>query len=177
MLNKEITKLRSQKRRLDERIAKQEEAGKQSQSKKLKSKLGGIKRKISVRINKREQLPKKVLMMDRIAEEKIVRLADGKKLFFDWLKMNGIWAKRKLVEIVKPYYKDLRDVNKFVRSILRSRTYVARKDDTMYVSFPPQRSTNGKIALEAFCRYLNSMKPIDLDLSLCSIHFRVGRKH
>ena len=32
----------------------------------------------------------KVRMFDRIEEEKIVRLADGKKLFFDWLKMCSI---------------------------------------------------------------------------------------
>ena len=75
-------------------------------------------------------------MFDRIEEEKIVRLADGKKLFFDWLKMCGIWAKRKIVEIIKPYYIDQRDVNKFVKYILRRRSYVYRKGKTLYVSFP-----------------------------------------
>lgn len=86
--------------------------------------------------------------MDRIEEERIVRLSDGKKLFFDWLKMNGIWAKRKMVEIVKPYYKDLRDVNRFVRSILRR-----------------------------LCTYLNAYCKIDLNLSFSRIIFRVGEKH
>ena len=95
---------------------KLDKEGKEEQVKRLRRKLSGINRKISTHIKKRKRLPKKVRMMDRIEEERIVRLSDGKKLFFDWLKMSGIWAKRKIAEIVKPYYKDLRDVNRFVRS-------------------------------------------------------------
>jgi len=176
-LNKEISQLRKEKRKLAERMERHKGGGKGSQAKALRKKASGIERKIAIRLKRREQLPKKVLLMDRIEEEKIVRLADGKKLFFDWLKMNGIWAKRKLVELVKPYYKDLRDVNRFVRSILRSRTYVCREGAELYVSFPPQRSTNSKKALEVLCAYLNTLKGVDLDLSFSSIHFRVGEKH
>jgi hypothetical protein len=75
-------------------------------------------------VRKRQELPKKVLMMDRIEEEQIVRLSDAKKLFFDWLTMNAIWARKVIADVVKPYYKDLRDVNKFVSWLLRSHTHV-----------------------------------------------------
>ena len=177
LLNREISKLRAQKRTVAERIGKLEKAGKKDQGKELRRKLAGIERKITIRMNKRARLPKKVRMIDRIEEEKIVRLSDAKKLFFDWLKMNGIWAKRQLVEIVKPHYKDLRDVNKFVRSILRSRTYVHRNGDALHVSFPPQRSPNSAKALQAVCDYLNTLNRVDLDLRFSSIDFRVGQKH
>ncbi len=122
-------------------------------------------------------MPKKVNLLDRIKEEKIVRLSDEKKLFFDWLKMNAIWAKREMIEIVKPVYKDLRDVNKFVRSILRSRTYVRRSGDLLYVSFPPQQSKKRAMALEQLCAALNEYDKIDLGLSFRKIIFSVRGKH
>ena len=95
-LNKEISRFRIQKRRLDERIVKLDKEGKEEQAKGLRRELSGINRKISTRIKKRKRLPKKVRMMDRIEEKRIVRLSDGKKLFFDWLKMNGIWGRGRL---------------------------------------------------------------------------------
>ncbi|MBA7557213.1 hypothetical protein ES705_49955 [subsurface metagenome] len=156
---------------------KLDKEGKEEQAKRLRRELSGINRKISTCIKKRKRLPKKVRMMDRIEEERIVRLSDGKKLFFDWLKMIGIWVKRKIVEIVKPYYKDLRDVNRFVRSILRSGTYVCKEGEQLYVSFPPQRSKNARAALEALCMYLNAYCNIDLNLSFTRINFHAGEKH
>ena len=150
---------------------------KDKEKKALKRKYAGIERKITNRKKKRDSLPKKVRMFDRIEEEKIVRLADGKKLFFDWLKMCGIWAKRKMVEIIKPYYIDLRDVNKFVKYILRSRTYVSRKGKTLFVSFPPQTFKKAGEALEILCSYLNTGENIDLNLGFEKIHFMVGNKH
>ena len=177
VLDRQMAQLRTQKRRLVERIGRLEKRGKEEQAKELRRKVTGIDRRIAVRKSKRSRLPKKVRMLDRIEEEKIVRIADSKKLFFDWLKMNGIWAKRKLTEIVTPHYKDLRDVNKFVRSLLRSRTYVSRQGDALHVSFPPQRSPNARWALEAACEYLNSINCVDLGLSFSSIDFRVGNKH
>ena len=176
-INKEISRLRDKRRRLLESLEKHEKKGNKSQQKKIMRKIAGLDRKISSRINKRKRIPNKIRMMDRIEQDKIVRLADSKKLFFDWLKMNGIWAKRELVEVVKPYYEDLRDVNKFVRSILRSRTYLQRKGDKLYVSFPPQQSEKAQMALEAVCDFLNEMNAIDLNLSFKSIIFRVGEKH
>ncbi|NIM44625.1 MAG: hypothetical protein GTO54_03180, partial [Nitrososphaeria archaeon] len=144
---------------------------------KLRSKYQEVKRTIDDQIKKREALPKKVNLFDRIKEEGIVRLCDEKKLFFDWLKMNAIWSKRKIVELVKPYYKDLRDVNRFVNSILNSRTYVRKQGRQLHVSFPPQRSKRAREALIALCNYANSTDNIHLDLRFDKITFSVGTKH
>ena len=102
-----------------------------------------------------------------------MRLSDEKKLFFDWLKMNAIWTKREIVEIVKPFYKDLRDVNKFVKSILNSRTYVRKSGEVLYVTFPPQRSKKAAKALEQLCATLNEYNHIDLGLSMTRLIFSV----
>ena len=104
-------------------------------------------------------------------------MSDEKKLFFDWLKMNAIWAKREIVEIVKPLYKDLRDVNKFVKSILRSRTYVRKEDEVLNVSFPPQRSKKSAGALEQLCATLNEYGDIALGSNLRRMIFSVRGKY
>ena len=33
-------------------------------------------------------------MMNRIENDGILRLCDGKKMYFDWLKMSAIWSKK-----------------------------------------------------------------------------------
>jgi len=119
----------------------------------------------------------KVNLFDRIKEKGIVRLSDEKKLFFDWLKMNAIWAKREMIEIVSPIYDDLRDVNKFVKSILKSRTYVRRNGETLYVSFPLQQSQKGTKALEKLCAAFNKKGNPNLGLSFKRMIFGVREKH
>ena len=101
----------------------------------LRKKLAGLVRRIENRIAKREQLPKTILMMNRIENDGILRLCDEKKMYFDWLKMSAIWSKKMLVEVVTPFYKDLRDANKFVLSILQGRTYVAGQEMPLTSNF------------------------------------------
>lgn len=176
-ISKEISELRVNKRKMSERILKLQKEGSGEKLDKLKRQHAGLERRINNRIAKRDAMPEKVNLFDRIKENGIVRLSDEKKLFFDWLKMNAIWAKREMVEIAGPVYKDLRDVNKFVRSILRSRTYVRRNGDTLYVSFPPQRSKKSAKALEQLCSAMNEDDNIDLGMSFRRVIFGVRRKH
>jgi hypothetical protein len=143
----------------------------------MRKKYSGIERRIKNQIERRESLPKKINLFNRIKENDIVRLSDEKKLFFDWLKMNAIWAKREIIEIVKPYYHNLRDVNKFVKSILTGRTYVRRKEDVLYIDFPFQKSKKRNEALTQLCNYLNSHGEIDLGLDYHSFIFGIQEKH
>jgi len=175
-LNRELKRLRIEKKKLEREVLASEKA-KKGDVTALRKKLAGLVRRIDNRVKKRDGLPKTVLMMDRIKENDVLRLCDGKKMFFDWLKMNAIWATKMLVEVVKPFYKDLRDVNKFVLSVLQGRTYVCKTGDSLDVAFPPQRSKNGGKALEALCGFLNEKEPFDLGLSFRTIRFRVGEKH
>jgi hypothetical protein len=61
-LNKEISRLRKEKRKLAERMERHKGGGKGSQAKALRKKASGIERKIAARLKRREQLPKKVLL-------------------------------------------------------------------------------------------------------------------
>ena len=69
--------------------------------------------------------------------------------------MGAIWTRKRIVDIVGPYYEDRRDVEKFVDSILRSRTYVRRDEDVMYVEFPNKHSKVKQVALERLCEKCN----------------------
>jgi hypothetical protein len=177
-LNRQLKQLRNEKKKLEQKLLTAEKkTSTKDEATAIRKKLSGIARKIDNRISARDKLPKTVLMMHRIEEYQVQRLCDGKKMFFDWLKMNAIWAKRQLVDVVKPFYKDLRDMNKFIISILQSRTYVCRRGETLEVEFPPQHSQNGERALEVLCEFLNKKDPFDLGLSFRSIKYRVGEKH
>jgi hypothetical protein len=177
-INKELTRLRAEQEKLTAKLQAAEKNGaKAEQLRALRRKLAGIRRTIHLRIAKRDGLPAQVRQLDRIEEEQILRLCDGKKMFFDWLKMNAIWAKKMLVDVAKPFYHDLRDVNRFVTSVLQARTYVRRHGRTLEVAFPPQRSKPAENALEAMCRYLNETGSFNMGLTFTKITFRVGTKH
>ncbi|MEI6388170.1 MAG: hypothetical protein WCQ50_16210 [Spirochaetota bacterium] len=175
-INMKLKGLRTEKEKLERKIEAATKRKKEEVTG-LKKRLAGLVRRIENRTAERDKLPKNILMMDRIEKDGILRLCDGKKMYFDWLKMNAIWSKKMLVEVAKPFYKDWRDVNKFVLSILQSRTYVCRSGDALDVAFPPQTSRNGGLALAAICEFLNKMGPFDLGLSFRTITFRVGTIH
>jgi transposase len=176
-IGKKISGLRAKKNKMSEQILKHQKEGDNKKLLELKRKHTGLEHRINNQIKRRDALPKKVNLFERMQEKGILRLSDEKKLFFDWLKMNAIWAKREIVEIVKPLYKDLRDVNKFVKSILRSRTYVRKEDDLLYVSFPPQRSKKSARALGQLCSTLNEYGDIDLGSNLRRMIFSVQKKY
>ncbi|MEE8605645.1 MAG: hypothetical protein V3S65_09730 [Candidatus Aminicenantaceae bacterium] len=177
LINKKLSSLRDEKRKMAEKILELEKRGEKNKLVGIRRKYSGIERRIKNQIERRESLPKKINLFNRIKENDIVRLSDEKKLFFDWLKMNAIWAKREIIEIVKPYYHNLRDVNKFVKSILTGRTYVRRKDDVLYIDFPYQKSQKRHEALTQLCKYLNSHGEIDLGFDYHLFIFGIQEIH
>ena len=175
-MDKTISKLRAKRNKISEQILKVQKKSKGRKLESFEKKYAELERQINDQIAERDMMPKKVNLFDRIKEKGIVRLSDEKKLFFDWLKMNSIWAKREMIEIVKPIYEDLRDVNKFVKAILRSRTYVRRDGGTLHVSFPPQQSQKGARALEKLCAAFNKCGHLNSGLNFKRMIFGVREK-
>ena len=177
LISKKISGLRAEKKKLAVKIVELQKLGKPKKLIPIEERYNQIEKQIDNQIEQREAMPKKVNLFERIEKNGIVRLCDDKKLFFDWLKMNAIWAKRQMVEIVKPIYTDLRDVNKFVKSILKSRTYVRRKGEVLYVSFPPQQSKRSAEALDLLCENLNRYDNGETGLRPTKLVFSVREKH
>jgi len=169
-------KMRTLKGRIDRQRDVYERAQKKGQRarlRKIASKLSYLKRRMAALKEAKSKEPEKVLLYQIIQEKGIERIKPEKKLFFDWLKMSALWSRRRIVEIVRPYYRDLRDVEKFVDGILRSRTYVRTSDGVMYVEFPNQHSTPKQQALGRLCEELNQCGEIDIGLRIHKIVFSV----
>jgi len=172
-LNKKIVKVKSKINRLRDARERAQKKGNTATLAKIKGKLAYLNRRLNQLQHAKGKEPEKVLLYQIIKQKGIERIASEKKLFFDWLKMAAVWSRKRIVDIVKPYYEDLRDVEKFVDSILQSRTYVHRSDGVMYVEFPNQHSTQKQQALEQLCEELNKCESIDIGLSINKLVFSV----
>lgn len=176
-IRKNIRLLNARKNKILVKIDKLKKRGKEKEIESSNEELKKIECKIENLLNKKRSLPKKIKLLDKIKDQDIVRLCDNKKLFFDWLKMNAIWAKRYIIEMIEPYYKDLRDINRFVISILKSRTYVEKCGDELRINFTAPKSKKRKKILQFLCDALNGMNEIDLRLSFKKMIFGVREKH
>ena len=172
-LDKEIARVKRKIARQKEALEKAEKKGKKAALVKVKGKLRYWMRRLDQLMAKKGEQSKKVLLYQIIQEKGIERIRKEKKLFFDWLKMHAMWSRNRIAQIVKPYYQDLRDVEKFVDSILRSRTYVRISKDVMYVEFPNQHSEQKQEALEHLCEELNRCDSIDIGLNSKKLFFSV----
>ena len=173
-LKKKLQKVKAQITRQRDVLARAEDRGDGKTVAGAKEKLRCFRRRLRGLQGAIAKEPSKVLLYQIIQEKGIERIKAEKKLFFDWLKMGAIWTRKRIVDIVGPYYEDRRDVEKFVDSILRSRTYVRRDKEVMYVEFPNNHSKVKQAALERLCEELNKHGSLDnIGLSFKKLVFSV----
>ena len=172
-LDKKIKAVKKKLQRQRDVFDRAQRVGNHAAVTKSKSKLVYLNRRIGQLKETRGTLPKKVLLHQIIQENGIERIKPEKKLFFDWLKMAAMWSRKRILDIVTPYYGDLRDVEKFVDSVLQSRTYVRTTDGVMHVEFPNQHSQQRQQALQGLCEKLNEFERIDMGLSIKRLVFSV----
>jgi hypothetical protein len=173
-LKKKLDKVKRQINRQRDVLERAEKRGDGKTVAAVKEKLRYFRRRVKALEGAIAKEPPKVLLYKIIQEKGIERIKPEKKLFFDWLKMGAIWTRKRIVDIVGPYYEDRRDVEKFVDSILRSRTYVRRDRDVMYVEFPNNHSKVKQEALQRLCEELNKHGSLDnIGLSFKKLVFSV----
>ncbi len=172
-LDKKIKAVKRKIERQRDVSERAQRAGSEGALAKSKGKLLYLNRRMRQLKETKEKLPEKVLLHQIIQEKGIERIKPEKKLFFDWLKMAAMWSRKRILDIVTPYYGDLRDVEKFVDSILQSRTYVRITDGVMHVEFPNQHSEHKQEALQRLCEKLNECERIDIGLSIEKLFFSV----
>ena len=173
-LKKKLQKVKAQINRQRDVLERAETRGDSKAVAGSKEKLRSLRRRLKAIEGAIAKEPPKVLLYQIIQEKGIERIKPEKKLFFDWLKMGAIWTRKRIVEIVGPYYEDRRDVEKFVDSIFRSRTYVRRDKDVMYVEFPTNHSKVKQESLHRLCEELNNHGSLDnIGLSFKRLVFSV----
>jgi len=175
-IEKEISKLLKQRRYISDRIIVLEERDdkrSKTQSREKRKEL----REVNVRIDglraEKKSIPAKKAFFERIEDESTQRLADQKKLYYDWLKMAALWTRQGIIETVKPHYENLRDIEKYVDSILNGRTYMRNQDGVLHIEFAKQHSRKKGEVLLHLCNELNKASEIDLGLKVNRLVFDV----
>jgi hypothetical protein len=166
MENPELRKLLAEKRRLANtrnvmlgRIAKREkESGKTIKpTKQQQERLDGIEKRLAEIINRLEYLPEKVLRIDYIKENGLMRLSNGKKKYFDLLNLIAYNLRQDMVEILGPVYRDNRDAHQLVLKILRLMTTIEYDACDTKVLFTQKLKGKERESLEEICRVASSI--------------------
>ena len=166
MDNPERRKLQEEKRKLENkrnvtlgRIAKREkESGKPIKAtKQQQQRLDGIEKRLAEIIKRLEYLPEKVLRIDYINDNGLMRLSNGKKKYFDLLNLIAYNLRQDMVEIVGPVYRDNRDAHQLVLKILRLMTTIECDGSDTKVVFTQKLKGKERESLAAICRQASSI--------------------
>lgn len=165
MENPERRKLLEEKRKLENkrnvtlgRIARREkESGKTIKAtKQQQQRLEEIEKRVA-EINKQlEYLPERVLRIDYINDNGLMRLSNEKKKYFDLLNLIAYNLRRDMVEIIGPVYRNNRDVHQLVLKILRLTTTVEYDNGNTKVDFTQKLRGKERQSLQEICRQANS---------------------
>ena len=166
MENPEHRKLQKEKRNLQNRrnltlgrIAQREKkSGKTIEpAKKQKERLDGIEERLKEIAERLAYLPEKVLRIDYIKGNGLVRLSNDKKKYFDLLNLVAYTLRQDMVEIAGPIYRNNRDVHQLVLKILRLTTTVEYGGMYTKVVFAQQLKGKAGEALKEICRQATSV--------------------
>ena len=166
MENPERRKLVEEKRNLENKrnvtlgkIAKREkESGKTIKAtKKQQERIDEIEQRLSELIKALEYLPEKVLRIDYINGNGVVRLSPEKKKYFDLLNLITYNLRQDMIEIIGPLYRDNRDVHQLVLKMLRLTTTVETDGGQTIVNFTQKLRGKERASLEEICRYASSI--------------------
>ena len=166
MENPQRRKLLDEKRKLENKrnvtlgkIAKREkESGKTIKAtKKQQERFDEIEQRVAEIIKSLEYLPEKVLRIDYIKDNGLVRLSNEKKKYFDLLNLIAYNLRQDMIEIIGPLYRDNRDVHQLVLKILRLTTTVENEGTQTKVDFTQKLKGKERKSLEEICRYASSV--------------------
>ena len=97
-------------------------------------------------------LPEKILRIDYVNENGVVRLSNEKKKYFDLLNLIAYNLRRDMVEIIGPVYGNNRDVHQLVLKILRLMTRIKYEGSDTCVVFTETLKGKENEALTELCR-------------------------
>ncbi|MDP6736703.1 MAG: helix-turn-helix domain-containing protein [Nitrospinaceae bacterium] len=166
MENPQRRKLLNEKRKLENkrnvtlgRIAKREkESGKTIKAtKKQQERFDEIEQRLAEISKSLEYLPEKVLRIDYINGNGLVRLSNEKKKYFDLLNLIAYNLRQDMIEIAGPVYRNNRDVHQLVLKILRLTTTVENEGSQTKVDFTQKLKGKERKSLEEICRYASSV--------------------
>jgi len=160
MENPEYRKLEQEKRKVQNKrdrtlgriVEKEKKRGKKVRpSKQQRDRLAEIEQRLSEIDERLEYLPKRIRRIDHIRQNRLMRLSNAKKKYFDLLHLVAYNVRRDMVEIAGPVYHNNRDVHQLVLKILRLTTTIECSDTHTEVVFnQPLRGKEAE-ALQEMC--------------------------
>lgn len=141
------------------RIAKREkESGKPIKATKLQQeRLDEIENRLCEIAKRLAYLPEKVLRIDYINGNGLVRLSNGKKKYFDLLNLIAYNMRQDMVEIIGPVYRNNRDAHQLVLKILRLMTTIEYSGNQTKVVFTQKLKGKERDSLDEICRTASSI--------------------
>jgi len=167
MENPEYRKLQQERRKLENkrnvtlgRIAKREqESGRKIKAtKQQQERLDEMEKRLIEIGSRLEYLPKKVLRIDHINENGLMRLSNGKKKYFDLLNLIAYNLRQDMMEVVGPVYQNNRDVHQLVVKILRLMATIVDNGKHTHIVFTQSLKGRERESLEELCREASSIE-------------------
>ena len=119
--------------------------------------LDEIEKRVTEIIKRLEYLPERVVRLEYIKENGLMRLSNEKKKYFDLLNLIAYNLRQDIVEIIGPAYRNARDVNQLVLKILRLMTRIEYEGGETKVIFIQKLKGKEQEALSEICKHANSI--------------------
>jgi hypothetical protein len=120
--------------------------------------LDGMEKRVVEITNRLEYLPEKVLRIDYINENGLLRLSNEKKKYFDLLNLIAYNVRQDMVEIIGPVYRNNRDVHQLVLKILQLMTTIENNGEHTNIAFTQKLKGKERKSLEEICREATSIE-------------------
>lgn len=102
-------------------------------------------------------LPEKILRLDYVTENKIIKLGKEKKDFFDLLKFIAYNVKRDIAEIIGDVYMNNRDIHAMIQKWLKAKCILQKINGEMIINFDCPNEKKEEKALKKFFDHLNKL--------------------
>lgn len=124
--------------------------------------MGSLEEEIEIKLKEltelisiKEKLPDKILITNLIKDKNIQRLDNKKKAFMDIIKILSYNVQQDIVNLLRPVYKNQRDINMFVREIFRKSGELEIKSEYIKVTFEKYHSKIKTKTLKYLCKIMN----------------------
>jgi len=124
-----------------------------------------LKERIEVKQNELESLQAsmnkisdKINITKLIQTKNIVKLTDEKKKFLDLVKILSYNVQQDIVDFILPNYKNQRDVNMFVRQLLKKSGKIKISENKITIKFEKFSSKRKTSVLNFLCKTINEME-------------------
>jgi len=104
------------------------------------------------------KMPTKIPVTELIKSNDIIRLNTNKKKFLDVMRILSYNVQQDVVDLIRPIYKNERDVNMLARQIFRKSGKIEITEKYISVCFNKFHSKKKNLTLEYLCNYCNEQK-------------------